>query len=106
MLIVKKFKTLFFFYVKDNNIFPCLHNIYFPITYRNASVFCQSECACLHKTANMVVFFVKSNENTYPKGRALMQMYSVVPDENCLKKKSQYSSKARFGDMSMKSYLV
>jgi len=27
----------------------------------------------------MVVFFVKSNENTYPKGRALMQMYKVVP---------------------------
>jgi len=27
----------------------------------------------------MVVFFVKSNENTYPKGRALMQMYRVVP---------------------------
>jgi len=23
--------------------------------------------------------FVKSNENTYPKGRALMQMYRVVP---------------------------
>ena len=42
----------------------------FPITYRNASV--QSECACLHKTVNMVVLFVKSNENTYPKGRALM----------------------------------
>ena len=35
----------------------------FPITYRNASVVCQSECACLHKTVNMVVFFVKSNEN-------------------------------------------
>jgi len=51
----------------------------FPITYRNASVLCQSECACLHKTLNMVVFFVKSNENTYPKGRALMQMYIVVP---------------------------
>ena len=50
----------------------------FPITYRNASVFCQSECACLHKTVNIVVFFVKSNENTYPKGRALMQM-QVVP---------------------------
>jgi len=29
---------------------------------------CQSECACLHKTINMVVFFVKS----YPKGRALI----------------------------------
>ena len=50
-----------------------------PITYKNASVLCQSECACLHKTVNMVVFFVKSNENTYPKGRALMQMYRVVP---------------------------
>ena len=51
----------------------------FPVTYRNASVLCQSECACLHKTVNMVVFFVKSNKNTYPKGRALMQMYRVVP---------------------------
>ena len=27
----------------------------------------------------MVVFFVKSNENTYPKGSALMKMYRVVP---------------------------
>jgi len=27
----------------------------------------------------MVVFFVKTNENTYQKGRALMQMYIVVP---------------------------
>ena len=34
----------------------------FPITYRNDSVLCQTECACLHKTVNMVVFFVKSNE--------------------------------------------
>jgi len=51
----------------------------FPITYRNASVICQSEWACLHKTVNMVVFFVKSNENTYQKGRALMQMYRVIP---------------------------
>jgi len=53
----------------------------FPITYRNASMlfFCQSECACLHKTVNIVFFFVKSNKNTYSKGRALMQMYRVVP---------------------------
>jgi len=50
----------------------------FLLTYRNASVLCQSECACLHKTVNMVVFFVKSNENSYPKGRALMHMYRVV----------------------------
>jgi len=27
----------------------------------------------------MVVFFVKSNENTYSKGRAFIQMYRVVP---------------------------
>ena len=53
-----------------------------PITYRNASVLCQSEYACLHKTVNMVVFFVKSNENTYPKGRLLMQMYKVVLNTN------------------------
>jgi len=51
----------------------------FPITYRNASVICQSECACLHKTVNMAVFFDRSNENAYPKGRALMKMYRVVP---------------------------
>ena len=50
----------------------------FPIIYRNVSVICQSKCACLHKTVNMVVFFVKSSENTYPKGRALMKMYRVV----------------------------
>jgi len=27
----------------------------------------------------MVVFFVKSNEINYPKGRALLQMFRVVP---------------------------
>ena len=37
----------------------------FPITYSNASVLCQSECAWLQKIVTMVVFFVKSNENTY-----------------------------------------
>ena len=57
----------------------CKHNAHvniiidFPITYRNASVLCQSECPCLHKTINIVALFVKSNENIYPKGRALMQ---------------------------------
>jgi len=39
----------------------------FPITYRNAAVLYQSECTCLHKTVNMVIFFVESNENTFPK---------------------------------------
>ena len=64
-------RTIIFFYV-----YIILD---FPITYRNASVLCQSECTCLHKTVNMVVFFVISNKNAYPKGRALMQMYRVVP---------------------------
>ena len=53
--------------------------LYFPITYRNAAVFCQSECACLHKTVNTAIFFVKSNEITQPKRKALMQMCRVVP---------------------------
>ena len=50
-------------------------------TYRNDSVFCfcQSECAFVHKTVNIAVFFLQSNENTYSKGRALMYMYRVVP---------------------------
>ena len=59
---------MFFFDVKDNNIFPCLHNIRLSYNiYSALSVLCQSECTCLHKTVNMVVFFVKSNANTYPK---------------------------------------
>jgi len=29
----------------------------FPITYKNTSVLCQSECACLHQTVKMIVFF-------------------------------------------------
>jgi len=64
-------RTIIYFYV--NIIFD------FPITYRNASVFCQSECACLRKTVNMVVFFDKSNKNSYPKVRALLQIYRVIP---------------------------
>jgi len=51
----------------------------FPITYTNVPVLCQSECTCLYKTVNMAVFYVKSNENKYPKGRALLQIYRVVP---------------------------
>ena len=55
----------------------------FPITYKNASALCQSEYTSLHKTVKMAVFFVKSNKNTYPKGRALMQMYRVVQLHEC-----------------------
>jgi len=47
-----------------------------------ASELYQSEWACQHKTVNMVVFFVTTNENTYPKGGALMQIYRVVSITN------------------------
>ena len=50
----------------------------FPITNRNASEFCQSECTCLHRTVNIEVFLTKYDGNTWPKERALMQMYRVV----------------------------
>ena len=73
------FEIVFFFNVKDNDMCPCLHDIRLSHNiYKNVAVICHSECACLHKTVNMAVFFVKSNENTYSKGRALMEMYRVV----------------------------
>ena len=31
----------------------------FPITYKNASGLCKTECACLHQTVNTVFFFLK-----------------------------------------------
>ena len=43
---------------------------------------CQSEYASLNQIVNIVIIFSKKYENTYPKGRALMQMYSVVPQTN------------------------
>ena len=55
---------------------PCLD---IPITCKHTSVFCQSEYACLHKVVNMVVFLVENNDYTYPKERALMQIYSFFP---------------------------
>ena len=79
MYIVKQFELSFSLMSKIIIYFHVYIILDFPVTYRNASVLCLSECACLHKTVNMVVFFVKSNENTYPKGRSLMQMYRVVP---------------------------
>ena len=53
--------------------------LYFPISYIYICFIDLSECACLHKTVNIVVFYVNCNENTNPKGRALMQIYRVVP---------------------------
>ena len=45
----------------------------FPITYRNASVLCQSECACLHKTVNIVVFFAKRSTQKGEQSHANVQ---------------------------------
>ena len=80
MYIVKQVWNCVFLFMSRTIIYILVYIILdFSITYRIASVLCQSECVCLHKTVNIVVFFVKSNENTYPKGRLLMQMYRVVP---------------------------
>jgi len=65
--------------VKDNHIFHVYIILDFPITYRNVSVLCQSECVCLHEKVNMVAVCVKYNANTYTKRRAFVQMYRVVP---------------------------
>ena len=40
----------------------------FPITYRNVSVYCLSDYTCLHKTVNMVVFFLKIMKISTQKG--------------------------------------
>ena len=45
----------------------------FSITYTNKSMLCQSECACLHKTVNMVVL-----KKSYTIVRKPMKMYRVL----------------------------
>ena len=65
--------------VKYKHIFPCLHNIILSFTINKCFSDVSIRMRMSHKTVNMVVVFVKSNENTYLKGRGLMQMYRVVP---------------------------
>ena len=80
LFIAKSLKLCFSLIMSKTMIYLHAYIILdFHITYRKASVLCQPECTGLHKTVNMVVFFVKSYESTYPKGRVLMQMYRVVP---------------------------
>jgi len=76
MHIVKTLEIVFSFNVKDNNIFSCLHNI--RLSFNIKKCFGGLSIRMLHKTVNVVIFFVKSNEITNPKGRALMQMYVIV----------------------------
>ena len=39
----------------------------FPITYLNASVLSQTECACLYQTVTMAVFFFLNKRKELPK---------------------------------------
>ena len=54
----------------------------FPITHKNTSVLCQPIRMCI-STSNSKhgSFLYKINKNTYPKGKAPMQMYRVVPQK-------------------------
>jgi len=70
MHTVKMFEIVFSFNDKDNNMFPWLQIFDFPITYRNAS-----ECACLHKTVNMVVFLLKVMKIPTQKGEQNVQSF-------------------------------
>jgi len=54
LYIVQMFKIVFSFKVKDNNIVQCLQILDIPITYRNASVLCQSDYAGLHEAVNII----------------------------------------------------
>ena len=54
LYIVQMFKIVFSFKVKDNNIVQCLQILDIPITYRNDSVFCQSDSAGLHEAVNII----------------------------------------------------
>jgi len=56
IVLVKSLELCFCFNVKENNILPCLPIKTFLKNYRNAAVLRQSECTCLHKTVNMVIF--------------------------------------------------
>ena len=77
MYIVKKFEIVFFPSMSRTILYVHVYIILeFTITYINVSFICLSECACLHKTVNMVFFL--NYEYTSPKGRVIMQMYRVV----------------------------
>jgi len=67
MYIVNKFEMVISFKVKTKIYCDVCIILDVPVMYRNARLLCHSECACLHKTVNMVkgdmvVFFAKSNE--------------------------------------------
>jgi len=57
-----------------------VYTLDFPITYRNASVLCLSECPCLHKTVYTVVSFLKMMKirKYLPKRESIVQMYRDV----------------------------
>ena len=77
MYIVNMFEIVCFT-INDNNMFQCLKNIRLSYNIYKCASALSIRMRMPTYTVNMAVFFVKSNENTYPKGGALMQMYRVV----------------------------
>jgi len=50
----------------------------FPITYKTASVLCQSECASLKQTVNMLFFILKIIKIPTSKEETLMQCTELL----------------------------
>ena len=75
-IIVKSCEIVFSLNITD--IYTVHVNIILDllITYKNASAL---QIRTRMSTSDIVFFVTNNNENTYPKGGALMQMYRVVP---------------------------
>ena len=90
--------------VEDNNIFPCLHTII--LSYYIYNCLSDSPIKIRMSTSNSkhgsFLYKKKPNLTTYPKGKALMQMYRVVPQTKranylvtrSILKSKQYSTSA------------
>ena len=76
----KQFESVCFCKVKDNDMLPCFRHIkpsYTIYRYCSALSIRMRMSTFITITTGSVPF--KHNENTYQKGRVLMQMYRVVP---------------------------
>jgi len=63
--IVKMVEIVFSLLLRTIIYFHVYIILDFPITYRNASVFFQSECACLLKTVNMIVMKIPTQKGEH-----------------------------------------
>ena len=79
--VVNKFENcVFFLNFKNNHICPCLHNIRLSYIIKKCiSVLPVRMCMSTYGlTVNNCSFLFKDDENTCPKGRAIMHVYRVV----------------------------